>query len=101
LRHEFFAMLSAVQDWAGFEVVWFDHVFDLPKLSELSGAGGSVEGDGAGARGASGGVASGAKARVFDRCLAAPLKPGSSRAEVKVKSNGQECPLHTIHFYTS
>ena len=61
-------MLSPVQDWAGFEMVGFDYVFDLPELSELSGASGSVEGDGAGARGASGGVASGAKARVFDQC---------------------------------
>lgn len=42
-------MLSAVQDWAGFEMVWADYVFDLPELSELSGAGGSVEGDGANA----------------------------------------------------
>jgi hypothetical protein len=37
LQNEFFAMLSAVQDWAGFEMVGFDYVFDLPELSELSG----------------------------------------------------------------
>jgi hypothetical protein len=42
-------MLSAMQDWAGFEMVWADYVFDLPELSKLPGASGSLEGDGSGA----------------------------------------------------